>query len=368
MFLAVLIAIAILFLIILVHELGHFISARLFGMKTPVVGLGLPFWGPTWIIFKTKNIEFRLHPVLLGAYVAIPEMDDESAKEFEEQFAIELGEKREFPMWQKIIVSAAGSLANIIFALLLTFILIFSSGKPVERIMISTIENNASQEIKENFKAADLIIQIQDKKILKSEDLINILGKNKGKQVNVIIERENKLINLNLKVNEEGRFGISISSLAQFKKDNTNFIQNIKYSFEQFANYFAFCFSMIKKIIISPFLHLTGQGKSAVQIKELSGIIKVTEMLAKIVQEGFPYAIQLWAVFSIYIGLFNLIPLLPLDGGHILFQIIEIFTGRSKIEKIREYTAQIGLTLCLMLVVIVTLNDLGIWKLIDKFF
>ncbi|MFN5539105.1 MAG: site-2 protease family protein, partial [Candidatus Melainabacteria bacterium] len=68
-FLSIIGAIGILLVIVVVHEAGHFFAARYFGMQTPVVGLGLPFFGPTWKIGKIQDVEFRLHPLLLGAYV-----------------------------------------------------------------------------------------------------------------------------------------------------------------------------------------------------------------------------------------------------------------------------------------------------------
>jgi len=75
--LAVLVMLGILSILIIVHEFGHFSVARLFGFQTPVFGFGLPF-GPSWIIGRRWDTEFRIHAFLMGGYVAIPELGDES--------------------------------------------------------------------------------------------------------------------------------------------------------------------------------------------------------------------------------------------------------------------------------------------------
>src|SRR3984957_5734910 len=95
----------ILSVLIIVHECGHFSVARLFGFQTPVFGFGLPF-GPHWTIGRKWGTEFRIHALLLGGFVLIPELGDESS--IQENLSIELKPFRKFPIWQRALVAFAG--------------------------------------------------------------------------------------------------------------------------------------------------------------------------------------------------------------------------------------------------------------------
>ena len=94
---------AILSILIIVHECGHFLVARFFGFQTPVFGFGLPF-GPYVAIGRRWNTEFRIYALVLGGFVAIPELGDESAVS-EEVFGLKLNPFKKFPIWQRMLVA-----------------------------------------------------------------------------------------------------------------------------------------------------------------------------------------------------------------------------------------------------------------------
>lgn len=376
--LSILGAICILFFIILVHELGHFIAARIFGMQTPVVGIGLPFWGPTWKLGTYKDTEFRFHPVLLGAYVAIPEMDDETANELE-AFNIKLKHpQREFKPWQKIIVSLAGPFANIFFAFLLAlFVSVFLGVPSIEKelIYVSGIQDSATQEVKNSLQKNDLILDINNKKISDYSGFVAELKANAGKPVHIEIQRSSgnkkdkveKCLTLELTPNAQGKLEISLNPKASkiTYKPVSGFpvIAHIKVAWEQFSYWFALCLHILITILKAPFLFVLGQ-KPGIGAGDLGGIMGAASKLAETIREQANVIAQLWAVLSIHIGLFNLVPILPLDGGQILFQTGEILSGGRKFTKLRDVVAQTGLFMMLLLLALVMFNDLHIADLI----
>src|ERR1700722_14540063 len=100
----------ILSVLIIVHECGHFSVARFFGFQTPIFGFGLPF-GPHWVVGKKWGTEFRIHACLLGGYVAIPELGDESNAD---AFGALTQPFRKFPIWQRALVAVAGVAFNVL--------------------------------------------------------------------------------------------------------------------------------------------------------------------------------------------------------------------------------------------------------------
>ncbi len=96
--LAIFVMLAILSILIIVHEFGHFSVARFFGFQTPVFGFGLPF-GPHWTIGHKWGTEFRIHALLLGGFVLIPELGDESSLQ-ENNLSIVLKPFRKFAIWE----------------------------------------------------------------------------------------------------------------------------------------------------------------------------------------------------------------------------------------------------------------------------
>jgi len=145
---------AILSVLILVHEAGHFFVARFFGFQTPVFGFGLPF-GPHWVLGRRWGTEFRIHACLLGGYVAIPELGDESNAK-EENYGAPLKPFRKFPIWQRALVAFAGVGMNIVFAYLVMFVMLSSVGQPTQPTVVYSL-------IKENPIAANAGVTVGDR-------------------------------------------------------------------------------------------------------------------------------------------------------------------------------------------------------------
>lgn len=361
--LGVLLAIVVLLVIIVVHEAGHFFAARFFGMQTPIVGFGLPFGGPSWTLGHYKDVKFKLHLMLLGAYVAIPEMDDESSGELESMGIKLLRPARKFPAWQRMVVSFAGPLANLALALLIVLCSAFTLGKmeiSAETLLINNISASATASVQEKIKLNDQLIAINDKKITSFSNFLADV-KASDNTVNLSILRDQKEITVAVEKNSSNLLGVGIQNQpTEFELTKLNTLsEKIKYAWQEFINIIMFCWLSIVALVTAPFKALFGQ-ESNIKAGDLHGIIEVTKGLAQMFEQQGIMLIKYTALLSAYIGMINLVPLLPLDGGHIVFQALELIIGtkRKIVNKIKEYYAQFGLYLILGLFVLVMFNDI----------
>jgi|GEM_PF-6776527 len=408
----VLITALVLLTLVVVHESGHFFVARFFKMQTPVVGLGLPFVpdGLSWSLLKRikaillagnrilknlknfrlkeikkylilffralfsfpvnfklfsyKEIEFRIHLLLLGAYVAIPEMDDEST---DQDFGIKLKEsKKSFPAWQKIIVSFAGPGANLLFAFLMAIISVSILGIPQivenERILIVTkVSSKASNSVRTQVKAGDQIESLNRKKINNIKEFLELRDQTKSKDLELGIYRGKRFQTLKISKNNANKLGINL-----LEKNRTNQIslsetkefpiwRNLKYGTLVFLSWSLGLVQNLLEIIKSPFVQ-----NSQIEAKDIHGVFYAAPKIAEIIKEHREAFYRITGLISIELALINLLPIMPLDGGHIFFQLGEILVGKKHKEKLllfRNYLAQAGLFLILLLTCLVLFND-----------
>ena len=339
-FIGILAAVLILLVIIVVHEAGHFFMARYFGMQTPVVGIGLPFWGKTYKLGTWHDVEFRFHWLLFGAYVAIPEMDDETAGELENYNIHLTHEPRQFPAWQRMLVSLAGPVANVILAFIILLASSFMLGAVTvesESINITSISSKATQSATEFLQPGDRIISINQKKINTFASLRETLENHKDENIYLTIERNNQELSQNIRVNHDGYLGVSLSNqvlnIKYSRPEGIPVIAEFQHAWKEFAGIFMLSVQSIFMLILAPFKALGGTD-TGIKASELHGILEVTKGLANIFQTQMSLIIKYWALLSIYIGLINLVPMLPLDGGHILFQSLEIAGIKGKLSTI----------------------------------
>ena len=124
----IIIVLAMISVMIIVHEFGHWIVARKLGFQTPVFGFGLPFGGHLKL-GNWKDTEFRFHWFVLGGYVAIPELGDESGDEMLKEMP-HIKPMKSFPVWKRACVASAGVAFNILFAYLMCLIMVATVGPP----------------------------------------------------------------------------------------------------------------------------------------------------------------------------------------------------------------------------------------------
>ena len=344
MALTIIFAILIFSLIILVHELGHFWTARLFKVTVHEFAIGM---GPK-IFSRTKdNIKYSLRLIPVGGYCAMEGEDEESS---------DPGAFNKKPWWQRIIILAAGATMNVILGFLICLILLsitagISKGIAVPEVN-SVVEGSEAAEFLEE---GDKIVKVGDTRINIIRDINFAMQQNGNKPVTITVKRDGTLISKEIKpyqaAYKDGTKAYIIGFTTSVKSVNP--IRVIREAFYE-------TIWMAKTVIISIGMLIGGQ----IGMNEMSGPVGVVSAMNESAQAGGGGLIGLLnllflgSFISVNIGIMNLLPLPALDGGRIFFTLIEAIR-RKPIPPEKEGVVHfIGLILLFALMIFATWNDI----------
>ena len=336
-----LIAVVMLGLIIFVHELGHFLTAKLFKMPVSEFSIGM---GPQVFSVDTKNTAYSFRAIPIGGYVNIEGM--EIGSEVENGFSSK-------PAYQRFIVLFAGVFMNFLMA----FILLFAIAKINGRIEYDTnaiigglVKGGANEQI---LKVDDKILELDGKKINVWTDISKITKASQNKEeISALIERNGKEENITLKLTkdeENNRIVLGIS--PKYKKIDLSTTESLDFA----KNSFNSIFTDTLKGFFTLF-----SGKAS--LKEISGPVGIFKVVGEVSKFGWVSIISLCVVLSINIGVLNLLPIPALDGGRIIFVFLELF-GIKINKKWEEKLHKSGMILLLFFILMISVND--VWKLFN---
>ena len=336
-----LIAVVMLGLIIFVHELGHFLTAKLFKMPVSEFSIGM---GPQVFSVDTKNTAYSFRAIPIGGYVNIEGM--EIGSEVENGFTSK-------PTYQRFIVLFAGVFMNFLMA----FILLFAIAKINGRIEYDTnaiigglVKGGANEQI---LKVDDKILELDGKKINVWTDISKITKASQNKEeISALIERNGKEENITLKLTkdeENNRIVLGIS--PKYKKIDLSTTESLDFAKNSFNSIFT--------DTIKGFFTLFS-GKAS--LKEISGPVGIFKVVGEVSKFGWVSIISLCVVLSINIGVLNLLPIPALDGGRIIFVFLELF-GIKINKKWEEKLYKSGMILLLFFILMISVND--VWKLFN---
>ena len=336
-----LIAVVMLGLIIFVHELGHFLTAKLFKMPVSEFSIGM---GPQVFSVDTKKTTYSFRAIPIGGYVNIEGM--EVGSEVENGFSSK-------PAYQRFIVLFAGVFMNFLMA----FILLFAIAKINGRIEYDTnaiigglVKGGANEQI---LKVDDKILELDGKKINVWTDISKITKASQNKEeISALIERNGKEENITLKLTkdeENNRIVLGIS--PKYKKIDLSTTESLDFAKNSFNSIFT--------DTIKGFFTLFS-GKAS--LKEISGPVGIFKVVGEVSKFGWVSIISLCVVLSINIGVLNLLPIPALDGGRIIFVFLELF-GIKINKKWEEKLHKSGMILLLFFILMISVND--VWKLFN---
>lgn len=334
--------------LIFVHELGHFLIAKCSGVGVLKFSLG---FGPKLVGKKIGETEYIISMIPLGGYVKLlgESADDEISED---------DEKRSFlkqHVLKKIGIVAAGPVFNFLFAIIV-FTIIYMVGIPVLTSEVGDVQKG-SPALEAGIKGGDIILAINDEDISNWGELAGIIVNSEGRELEIRVERNNKIKDIRLKAKltksknifgEEidlYKIGISVSSRTVIERLNpfSAFWAGTKQTW------------YITKITLISIVKMV-EGK--LSPKTLGGPILIAQMAGARVQEGIVPFIFFMALLSINLGIINLLPVPLLDGGHLLFFIIELISGKEVNVKWREIAQQVGFAMLVMLMIFVFYNDI----------
>ena len=331
----IVIALIIFGIIVLIHEFGHFLFAKLSGVKVVEFSVGM---GPRIFSVKGKETKYSLKLLPLGGSCAMyGEDDDEDAP----------GSFNSAPLLGRIATIAAGPIFNFILAFLVAIFIVANVGvdKPVISGFVSGLPAESS-----GLMAGDEIKEINGKKVDFYRNVSTYLFLNQGKDIVLTVKRngnEEKTVNISPVYSEENsQYMIGIRSSGYQKL--TNPLEIIKYSVLEVK----FTISMT----VESLAHLI---KGKVDVGEVSGPVGIVSMIGDTVNESKPYGIfvvllslsQMVLLLSANLGVMNLLPLPALDGGRLIFLFLEAIFRRPLIHLA-------GFAFLMLLMVFVMFNDI----------
>ncbi len=329
----VVVAILVFLMIILIHEFGHFVAAKSFGVLVHEFSIG---FGPKIFRRKKGDTDYTVRLLPVGGYVKL-EGEDESSED-----PRALNNK---PAWQRLVVMAAGAAFNLVTGFIV-MIIFFSSQQNYVSLEIDKImtEIPSSQAI-ELLKEGDRIVSLDGKKVWNYKDFNFLMSNIQGKE-NVLLEivRDGEKQEIDIHLTEyEGRRIIGIEML---KKDMT-FLDAVRCGFTE-------TFFVVRLVIYSLMMLITGK----VPVSQMSGPVGTTVIIGQAAQQGIFTLLYMFALLSVNIGIFNLIPFPALDGGRIFFLIIEMIRRKPLPPEKEGIIHFAGLILLLLLMLFVTSSDI----------
>ena len=335
-------------ILIFVHELGHFLVARMSGVGVQKFSLG---FGPKIIGRTIGETEYVLSWIPLGGYVKL--MGESGAEELSPE-----DEKRSFAgqnVWKRIMIVAAGPAFNFLLAAVI-FIAVMMYGLPTLTSDIGEVQKD-SAAYQAGMLNGDKIISLDGKKIALWEEIRDVVARAKDRQIEAVVQRGKEIVRLQItpKLSKsKNLFGEDVSAYLIGVSPSGQTVIERKNPVDAVVLSVAKTWEISKLTVISVIKIFEG----VISPKTLGGPIFIAQVAGAQVREGIIPFILFMAILSINLGVINLFPIPVLDGGHILFYLIEVVTRREVSAKVREMSQQIGFVVLLMLMLFVIFIDI----------
>jgi membrane-associated protease RseP (regulator of RpoE activity) len=350
---SILAAIAVLALLIVVHELGHFAAARLQGIHVNRFSIG---FGPSLLKYQGSETEYAIRAFPLGGYVGFPDDDPDSPIPPDDPNLL-----RNRPVLDRAIVISAGVIANLVFAY---FLLVgqsatigfqdiqYQSGVLVPQVMAE--ENSAAARA--GIQAGDIILSVNDQELGASPEALNFLRKtiknSPNQTLQMTVEREGATIPIiitpQLDKEGKGKIGVMLAPNGEIIRKRAN---NIIEAFSTGAAEY----QKIAQLTARGFWQLISNfGENAEQV---AGPVAIVAVGAELARSDLGNLFQFGALISINLAIINILPLPALDGGQLTFLLIEGVRGKPLPSRVQESIMQTGLVLLLGLGVFLIVRD-----------
>jgi regulator of sigma E protease len=311
--------------LILIHEFGHWIVARTLGFQTPVFSIGFGKRSWSLVLGKFWDTEFRLSPILLGGYVSIPELQDETTAK--ESQGDEFKSYTFFPVWKRMSVAVAGVVMNVLFAIVAIAMLFAFIGKPTDSITATRIggfDPAVSIAQDSGLKAGDKFVSIDGNKVVVPNDLLHAVQSKKGQPIDIVVDRQGQPISVTVTPNADGRIGVQIAVDAARTYEKQDAWTATK---EGVTTSFSSMWGMLKG-----FGMMLGIVEKPANIPdgalEMHGIVGIVQVGAQAFDMGIFAFVWMVSMISLNLAIINILPIPMLDGGHMLFFTIEKIRGK----------------------------------------
>lgn len=336
-------------ILIFVHELGHFFMAKVNGIKVETFSMG---FGPKLFSYNFGGTCYQLSAIPLGGYV---KMAGEEPGEDRNDNPDDYYNKKP---WQRMLVIAAGPVMNLILAYLI-FSGLFFSGLQTYSTTIGTLMVDYPAE-QSGLLQGDKIISINGETVNKWDDMVSMIHKSADKEMDFEIKRGDKTFPLKITPKAEqvtDPFGgdrtiglIGITPGNEFVREKNSLGKSLVLAADQ---------TMF--ITVMTYKGLWAMVRGKISRKDIGGPIMIAQMAGQQARAGWLNLLSFIALISINLGVLNLIPIPILDGGQLMFIIVEKIKGSPVNLKAQEWAMKISFAILISLMVAVSFND--IWRI-----
>ncbi|MBU4485496.1 MAG: RIP metalloprotease RseP [Candidatus Delongbacteria bacterium] len=335
-------------IIVFIHELGHFISAKICGMRAEIFSLG---FGKALLKKKFGNTEYRIAWIPLGGYVKISGMMDESM----DGNSIK-GESYEFEsknFFQKSFVILSGVMMNFLLAIIIYSLITFINGIPeVNSTVIKGFAENSPAE-QAGMIIGDVINGVNGKAVHDWRGLTEIIHNTPDKDILVTISRSDSIFIIPVRTiavrtlidGEIKTIGL-IGIFSETEIKDASILESLKEGSLATWNWIKIGWLSVKMLV-------TGEAS----LKDLGGPLLIAQMTGESAKAGIWAYLSFIAFISVNIGFLNVLPVPLLDGGHFMFILYEGVTRRKIPPKVKFRILQTGMLLLFLLMIIVLFND-----------
>jgi len=343
-------AVIVLGVLIFVHELGHFLLAKKAGVGVTTFSLG---FGPRLIGFKKGETDYRISAIPLGGFVRMvgESPSDEVAPEEE---AKSFSHKK--VGWRLAIVSA-GPLSNIAFAFIAYFALMLIWGLPTLTTEVGQVLPD-SPALAAGVQKGDMVMAVNGRPVSQWDQLVEAIQGSKGAPLKMTLERDRRQVRVTIHPRREETTDIFGEKHQVFRVGIVASQQMVTLR----VNPWDAAVLAVKKtywageLIVLSVLKII---QAKVSVDNLGGPIMIAQVAGEAASHGLAPLISLAALISVNLAILNLLPIPALDGGHILFFLIEAVTRKPVSVAMREKAQQVGMVVLILLMVFIFYNDIA---------
>ncbi|MDO9070353.1 MAG: RIP metalloprotease RseP [Deltaproteobacteria bacterium] len=345
----VLATVIVLGVLVFVHELGHFLMAKLFGVRVDAFSLGFP---PKLLHKKIGDTDYRLSVVPLGGYVKLfgENPKDEVPPELQPvSFS-------HHPLWHRFLIVLAGPAFNLIFAAVALSLVFTFSGIPYLTTEIGGVKDG-SPAAQAGLQKGDQILSVEGQAVSRWEHLSAKIRQNGEKPLTLSVRRGDRDFQVQVtpqRMETPDIFGAKVSAvIIGISSGDTPAVEQVGPI--QALTLGVVYTGRLTWLTVESLYKLVARE---VPLKSIGGPILIAQMAGKQAEMGVSYLVQFMAALSINLFLVNLLPIPVLDGGHLFFFTLEAIRGKPMPLQHREMAQGLGLMLILALMILVFYQDI----------
>lgn len=327
-------------LMILAHELGHFLVAKLTGVGIKSLAVG---FGPAVVRCWRRGTEYRLNAFPLGGYVRL------AGEDLEEDAGPDAFRSK--GVWTRMAIVAGGPTMNLLLSVLLVAVAAFACGLPKHVTTVVASVRPGWPAAEAGLRPGDRIVAIDGVPIPDGQTMVRTIHRSPGKALRLLVERSGQRFQVTVTPRLEARLGVGITGITP------------AVARERLAPHHALAWGVQQTLrsmreMVVGLARLVGSGHL---LEELAGPVGAFRLLGDAAQVGFDSYLFMTAFLSVMIGMFNLLPFPALDGGRLAFLLVEGVRRRAVDPRREGYVHLVGFALLFLLILALTYRDVLRW-------